>query len=72
MYRISSKGGNIIKFAPQPSVKLGPYIGWRWVFLGYTFDLTHIGHDNNKKEFDLSLYSSQIGIDLFYRKTGND
>lgn len=72
MYRIRSKGGNIITFAPQPSVKLGPYVGWRWVFLGYTFDLTHIGDDKNKKEFDISLYSSQIGIDLFYRKTGND
>ena len=72
MYRISSKGGNIITFAPQPSVKLGPYAGWRWIFLGYTLDLTHIGHDNNKTEFDVSLYSSQIGIDLFYRKTGNN
>ena len=26
----------------------------------------------NKKEFDLSLYSSLLGIDLFWRQTGND
>jgi len=71
-YRIRTQKGNDISFAPQPSVKLGPYVGWRWVFLGYTIDLTNIGSDNTKKEFDLSLYSSQIGIDLFYRRTGND
>lgn len=60
-----------INLAPQPSMKLGPYFGWRWIFLGYTFDLRHFsGH--NKKEFDLSLYSSQLGIDMFYRKTGDD
>ena len=72
IYRISSTKGNDFTFAPQPSVKLGPYIGWRWVFLGYTFDLKHISNGNKKTELDLSLYSSQIGIDLFWRKTGND
>lgn len=72
MYRISTQKGNTITFAPQPSVKLGPYVGWRWVFLGYTIDFSHIGNDNTKKEFDISLYSSQLGIDLFYRRTGND
>ena len=60
-----------LQLSPRPSVKLGPYFGWRWIFLGYTFDLRHLT-GNNKKEFDLSLYSSQIGIDLFYRKTGDD
>ena len=72
IYRISTPNGNVFTFAPQPSIKLGPYAGWRWVFLGYTIDLTHLNDRNTKKEFDLSLYSSQIGIDLFYRKTGND
>ena len=44
------------------------------MFLGYTFDLKHINFRNNhtnKKEFDLSLYSSLLGIDLFWRQTGN-
>lgn len=72
VYEISSREGNEIKFAPHPSMKLGPYVGWRWIFLGYTVDLTHLHGSGNKKEFDLSLYSSQLGIDLFYRKTGND
>ena len=72
LYRISSTNGNDFTFSPLPSVKLGPFFGWRWVFLGYTLDLKHISNGNNKKEFDISLYSSQIGIDLFYRKTGTD
>ena len=72
LYRITSSKGNDFTFAPLPSIKLGPYIGWRWVFFGYTFDLKHISNGDKKKEFDLSLYSSQIGVDLFYRKTGTD
>lgn len=72
VYRLTTENGNSFTFAPQPSVKLGPYVGWRWVFLGYTIDLNHLSSDNKKKEFDLSIYSSQIGIDLFYRNTGHD
>lgn len=71
-YWLRSAKGNSFKFSPQPAVKLGPYIGWRWVFLGYTVDLLHLNSDNRRTEFDLSLYSSQFGIDLFYRKTGDD
>lgn len=72
IYRLSTERGSSVTLAPKPSVKLGPYVGWRWVFLGYTLDLNHLSADKKKTEFDLSLYSSQIGIDLFYRKTGND
>ena len=65
-YRINNKKGQPIRFSPEPSVKLGPYLGWRWIFLGYTLDINHL-RDNNKKEYDFSIYSSQIGIDIFYR-----
>ena len=74
-YTLYSKEGQKISFAPDPSYRLGPYVGWRWVFLGYTFDLKHINassNHTNKKEFDLSLYSSMLGVDLFWRQTGND
>lgn len=71
IYDIHANDNLDINLAPQPSVKLGPYFGWRWIFLGYTFDLRHFS-GNNKKEFDLSLYSAQLGIDMFYRKTGDD
>lgn len=72
VYRLQTKNGVGLTLAPRPTYKLGPYVGWRWIFLGYTFDLTHIDAGNNKREFDLSFYSSKIGIDLFYRKTGNN
>ncbi len=74
-YTLSSKDGQRISFSPDPTFRLGPYLGWRWVFLGYTLDLRHINASSkhtNKKEFDLSLYSSMLGIDLFWRQTGND
>ncbi|WP_253951923.1 DUF4421 domain-containing protein [Xylanibacter caecicola] len=71
-YKINSKSGQSVTFAPRPTVKIGPYVGWRWVFLGYTVDISKFDHSENKKELDLSLYSSLIGIDLYYRKTGND
>lgn len=41
-YTLSSKEGQRISFAPDPTFRLGPYLGWRWVFLGYTVDLKHI------------------------------
>ena len=75
LYTLYSRSGQSITLAPDPSYRLGPYIGWRWVFLGYTIDLKHINLSSShtgKKEFDLSLYSSMLGVDLFYRQTGND
>lgn len=63
-----------LSFSPKPSIKIGPYLGWRWIFLGYTFELSSLGegHKTKKTEFELSLYSSMLGCDLIYRRTGND
>lgn len=72
-YRIATKSKQNITLAPEPSYRIGPYIGWRWVFLGYTVDLSHMTKDEkNRKELTLSLYSSLLGIDLFWRETGNN
>jgi len=72
-FNIGSNGQSIT-LAPDGQTKVGPFFGWRWFFFGYTFDIKNIGFDRNglRKEFDLSIYSSQIGVDLFYRRTGND
>lgn len=74
IYRLTSNSGQSITLSPDISMKIGPYFGWRWFFLGYTFDLKNInfGVDGKKREIDFSIYSSQIGIDLFYRRTGSD
>ncbi len=71
-YRIKDALGNSIRLTPKPSIKFGPYIGWRWVYLGYTIDFSHLSDGNNKQDFDLSIYSNQVGIDIYYRKTGNN
>ncbi len=71
MYRLRSKSEQTLVFAPRATMKVGPYFGWRWAFIGYTFDIGHLNSDM-KKEWQLSIYSSKVGVDLFYRKTGND
>ena len=70
-YRLRSQNGQSLVLAPRPSVRLGPYFGWRWAFAGYTFD---VGHMVGKKrlEIDLSIYSSKIGVDLFYKNSGEN
>lgn len=75
VYRISNNDGFSVTFAPQWNYKLGPYFGWRWIFLGYTLDINHLdlSHDDRQRqELDLSLYTNLFGIDLYYRKSGDD
>ena len=69
-----SSNGQSIQFSPDQRIKVGPYFGWRWIFLGTTFDLKHISlfGSSAKREIDFSIYSSQVGVDLFYRRTGSD
>ena len=74
-YRLSSKGNEhqSVTFAPKSSMKVGPYFGWRWVFLGYTFDLRRVDvSKRQKQELDLSIYAAQLGADFYYRRTGSD
>lgn len=65
-----------LSFSPNPHNKIGLYFGWRWIFLGWSVDIDDIYRKTNRKnkgtEFDLSLYSSKLGVDIFYRRTGNN
>ena len=70
-YKLSAKSGQSIRFAPKAQVRVGPYFGWKLIFLGYTIGFSQI-HIDSKKQIDLSLYTSAIGIDIFYRRTGYD
>lgn len=54
----------ILQISPSPSFKIGPYFGWRWLFLGYTFDVIHPRAAVKTTEFNLSLYSSMLGFDF--------
>ena len=75
-YRISTPGddGQSISFAPTIGVRMGPYFGWRWIFLGYTIDLRniHFFSGARKLEIDGSIYSSRFGADIFYRRSVDD
>ena len=72
----ASKNPQRLNFSPSLGTKLGIYFGWRWIFLGYTFDIEDLFGDNKnkpkKKEMSLNIYSSKFGVDLYYRKTGSD
>lgn len=71
---IIGSNGQTVTLSPDGQTKVGPYFGWRWFFFGYTFDIKNIGFSELgiRKELDLSIYSSQVGVDLFYRRSGND
>ena len=78
-YKLGTNQNNQIQnlnFSPNLGTKMGIYFGWRWIFLGYTFDIEDLFGDNKnkpkKKEMSLNIYSSKFGVDLFYRKTGSD
>ncbi len=61
-----------LTMSPSSAFKVGPYFGWRWLFLGYTFDVGNPQKATRTTEFSLSLYSSMLGCDLVYvRNTGD-
>lgn len=76
LYRMQGRNeeGNVqtIVSNPQHQVKVGPYFGWRWIFLGYTFDVLRPKSAGKASSFNLSLYSSMLGCDfLHFRNNGN-
>lgn len=65
-YRFSALDGKqSIMLAPANRNKIGVYLGWRWIFLGYSFDL---GNEQPQTDLNFSFYTAAAGIDLFYRK----
>ena len=72
VYRLTDNSGNSIGFVPKPSMKIGPYAGWSLIFLGVTVDVLHLNDGNKRKEWDLSLYTLPIGVDIYYRQSGDD
>ena len=69
----SSDYAQLLTLAQHPDFRIGPYLGWHWLFLGYSFDVSHIGsHKTTGTRFEFSIYTSMFGIDLIKRSTGND
>ncbi|MCD8282141.1 MAG: DUF4421 domain-containing protein [Prevotella sp.] len=69
-YKIKSDDGKSISFRPEKSLKLGPYIGWSFIFIGVTVDVFHIAGNEKRQELDLSLYTLPFVLDIYYRKNG--
>lgn len=71
-YRLSATDGEgnsqALSMRPSPSVAIGPYFGYQWIFLGYTFDVSHPKSMGKSSEFNLSLYSAPLGCDFVYVK----
>lgn len=61
-----------IQLNPTAAFRIGPYFGWRWLFLGYTFDVARPQKAGKQTEFTLSLYSSRIGFDFVYVKNNGN
>ena len=73
-FKISSKSSDqSLKFSPDLSPKIGLYFGYRWLFLGYNFNLADKKKNEPKKtELSLNFYDNKFGVDIYYRKTGGD
>ena len=54
-----------LKITPESNNKVGLYVGWKWIFLGWSFDLTN---NSSKRDINLSFYTAKLGIDIFYRR----
>lgn len=54
-----------ITLMPDNSDKIGVYVGWKWIFLGWAFD---INKNRAKSDWNFSFYTAKVGIDIFYRK----
>lgn len=61
-----------ISFNTKPRMKVGPYIGWHWMFLGYQFDIGRTNTSKHSQQYNLSLYSSFMGVDYIHNKNNGD
>lgn len=70
IYRIAGRddveGRQMLTFAPDHAIKVGPRVGWRWLNVGYTRGVVpSSGHKTT--ELNLAAYNSRIGCDINYQ-----
>ena len=66
-FRLKSGKGNYVDLSPDVNTRMGPYVGYSLIFLGYTLQLNNLYIGNTKKSFNLSLYTALFGVDFYYR-----
>lgn len=70
--RLEAEAGYTMTMSPDILFKAGPYFGYKWLFLGYTVDLKNLMKTSEGTYFDVSLYSNQIGLDIYYINNGSN
>lgn len=70
-YTLRSGTDYDISFSPSERISVGPYFGWRWLFLGYTFDINIADVINGNTDINFNIYTAAVGINLLYRKLNN-
>ena len=65
-------GRDKMVFAPDLSVELGPFGGYKYFFGGYSVDLKSFFKSKDRTNFAFSIFTNPFIIDVFYRKAGND
>ena len=53
-FRLKSGKGNYVDLSPDVNTRMGPYVGYSLIFLGYTLQLNNLYIGNTKKSFNLS------------------
>ncbi len=69
-YEIDASDGMTLKVSPEARTRVGPLFGWRWMFLGYNFDLRSVFITSKETDLGGSIYTPVFGVDLFYRRVG--
>lgn len=69
-YALTSGDNLSVKASPRVRTCFGPFFGWRWVFLGYNFDINSLFLNNDDTDISASIYSPAFGLDLFHRRVG--
>ena len=61
-----------LRFSPDMPFRMGPYVGFSLLFLGYTFNIGAKGSSFDRSSIYLSLYSQFVGIDYYYEADANN
>ena len=65
-------GKDKMVFAPDVSVGVGPFGGYKFFFAGYTVDMKSFFKSKDRTNLVFSIFTNPFVIDIYYRKAGND
>jgi len=62
--------GHSLRMAPNNSIKVGPYFGYDFLFVGYQFSPFE-RYKRNNQDLNLNFYIAVGGIDLYWKRNSN-